>query len=161
MEPAIYYVAATLLVLAGLAGTILPVIPGTLLVFAGLFLAAWADGFAHVGPVGLVAIGVLGALAFVADFVGSVLGAKRVGASPWALVGATVGGIAGLLFGIPGLILGPFAGAFAGELVSRRGVAQAGLVGLGTWLGLAAAAVLKVVLAFLMIATYFAFYSLN
>lgn len=161
MEPAIYYAAATLLVLLGLAGTVLPVLPGTLLVFGGLFLAAWADGFARVGPVGLTVIGALGALAFVADFVGSILGAKRVGASPWALAGAAIGGLVGMLFGIPGLILGPFLGAFTGELAARRRFAQAGVVGLGTWLGLAAAAVLKVVIAFLMIATFFAFYTLS
>ena len=71
--------------LAGLAGTVLPVLPGTLLVFAGLFIAAWADGFAHVGMAGLAIIGTLGVLAFVADFVASLAGAKRVGASPQAL----------------------------------------------------------------------------
>ena len=124
-------------------------------------LAAWADQFARVGWVGLSIIGVLAALAFVADFVSSILGAKRVGASPQALVGATAGGIVGILFGIPGMILGPFVGAVAGELLARGRLAQAGKVGIGTWLGLLAAAVLKVVIAFLMIATFFAFYLMN
>ena len=161
MEPALYYLLAVVLVLVGLAGTVMPVIPGALLVFAGLFVAASADGFARVGTVALVIIGALGVLSFVADFVASLLGAKRVGASPQALVGAALGGGIGLFLGLAGMIVGPFIGAVAGELLARGGIAQAGKVGLGTWLGLLAAAVLKVIIAFMMIATFLAFYILN
>jgi uncharacterized protein YqgC (DUF456 family) len=161
MEPALYYVLAVVLVILGLAGTVLPVIPGGLLVFAGLFVAAWADGFARVGTVGLVIIGALGTLTFIVDFVSTLLGARRAGASPHALVGATLGGIVGLLFGIPGVILGPFAGAVAGEFIARRSLLQAGKVGLGTWIGLVLSAVLKVVISFMMIATFLAFYLLG
>jgi hypothetical protein len=155
MEPLILYLLAAVLVIAGVAGTILPVLPGALLVFGGLFLAAWADGFTRVGWVALSIIGALGLLSFVVDFVASLLGAKRVGASPLALLGATLGGIAGIFLGIPGLILGPFLGAVAGELLARGGLVKAGKVGLGTWLGLIAAAIAKVFLAFMMIATFF------
>jgi uncharacterized protein len=161
MEPAIYYAIASVLVVAGVVGTVLPVLPGTLLVFGGLLLAAWADHFTRVGVVGLSVIGALAVLAFVADFIASALGAKRVGASPQALIGATAGAIVGILFGIPGIILGPFVGAVGGELLARGRLVQAGKVGIGTWLGLLAAAVLKVVIAFLMIATFFAFYLMN
>jgi uncharacterized protein YqgC (DUF456 family) len=154
MEPVIWYVLAVILVIAGLVGTVLPVLPGTLLVFGGLWIAAWAGGFAHVGMVGLAIIGALGLLSLAADFLGSIMGAKRVGASPQALAGATFGGIAGLFFGLPGLIIGPFAGAVAGELYARRKILQAGKVGIATWLGLLAAAVAKVVIAFLMLATF-------
>jgi uncharacterized protein YqgC (DUF456 family) len=158
MEPLAFYLLAAVLVIAGLVGTILPVLPGALLVFGGLFFAAMADGFARVGWVALTIIGALGLFSFVVDFVASLLGAKRVGASPLALLGATLGGIAGIFFGIPGLILGPFIGAVLGELLARGGLAKAGKVGLGTWLGLVVAAVLKVVLAFMMIATFFIAY---
>ena len=161
MEPTIYYAIATVLVIVGVLGTVLPVLPGTFLVFAGLLLASWADQFTRVGWIGLTIIGALALLAVAADLIASALGAKRVGASPQALVGATLGGVIGLLFGIPGMILGPFAGAVAGELLARGRLAQAGKVGIGTWLGLLAAAVLKVVIAFLMIATFFAFYLMN
>ena len=161
MEPTLYYVLAVVLVVIGLAGTVLPVIPGALLVFAGLFAAAYADGFTRVGALGLTIIGVLGALSFVADFVASLLGAKRVGASPQALFGAAIGGGVGLFFGLPGMVLGPFVGAVGGEFLARRRLSQAGKVGLGTWLGLVASAVLKVIIAFMMIATFLAFYILN
>jgi uncharacterized protein YqgC (DUF456 family) len=161
VEPTLLYVAAAALVVVGLLGTVLPVIPGALLVFAGLLLAAWADGFARVGPVALSIIGALGLLSWGTDLIGTVMGARRVGASPLALAGATIGGLVGLFFGLAGLVLGPFVGAFAGELVARRDLRQAGQVGLGTWLGLAAAAVVKLVLAFMMIATFLAFHLLN
>ena len=161
MDPTLYYLVAVALVIVGLLGTVLPVIPGSLFVFGGLLLAAWADGFTRVGTVALVIIGVLGLLSWGADFVATVLGAKRVGASPQALVGATLGGAFGLFLGLPGMILGPFVGAVAGELIARRELVRAGKVGLGTWLGLVAAAVVKVIIAFMMIATFLAFYLLN
>ncbi|HEX3097761.1 MAG TPA: DUF456 domain-containing protein [Usitatibacter sp.] len=153
--------AAAILVVAGLAGTLLPVVPGTLLVFAGLFLAAWADGFARVGMGGLAVIGFLAALSWGIDFAGAALGARRVGASPLALAGATLGAFAGLFFGIPGLILGPFLGAVAGELAARGSVLRAGKVGLAAWLGLVAAAIAKLALAFLMVAVFAAFWFLG
>jgi uncharacterized protein YqgC (DUF456 family) len=154
MEALIYYLVAAVLVIVGLVGTVLPVIPGAALVFAGLLLAAWADDFTRVGWFPLALAGALAVLSWVADFVASLLGAKRVGASPLALLGATLGGVIGIFLGIPGMILGPFIGAVAGELLARGGLAKAGKVGVGTWLGLIAAAIVKVVLAFLMIATF-------
>ena len=131
MEPTILYVLALVLVIAGLAGTVVPVLPGVLLVFGGLFLAAFADNFV------------------------------RVGASPKALLGATLGGAVGFLFGIPGLILGPFLGAALGEYAARGTLRQAGKVGLGTWVGLLVAAVAKVAIAFAMVGTFLAFWALN
>ena len=161
MDPTLLYLAAAALVIVGLLGTVLPVVPGALFVFLGLLLAAWADDFARVGPVALTIIGVLGLLSWVADFAATLLGAKRVGASPQALVGATLGGAFGLFLGLPGMILGPFAGAVGGELLARRELWHAGKVGLGTWLGLVAAAVVKVILAFMMIATFLALFLLS
>jgi uncharacterized protein YqgC (DUF456 family) len=161
MDPNVYLAIAAILVVLGVLGTVLPVLPGTLLVAGGLFLAAWAQDFSRVGWVGLTIIGVLAALAFAADFVASLLGAKRVGASPKALVGAAIGGLIGVFFGLPGILLGPFLGALIGELMARGGWKQATKVGVGTAVGLLFAAVAKLVLAFLMIGTFAAFYAFN
>ena len=158
MDPNVYLALSAILVALGVLGTVLPVLPGILFVFGGLFLAAWAQDFARVGWVGLTVIGMLGALAFLADFIASILGAKRVGASPRALVGAALGGFVGVFFGLPGILIGPFAGAVLGELWARGGLKQATRVGFGTWLGLLVAAVAKLVIAFLMIGTFAAFY---
>ena len=160
METHLLLLLAAVLVLVGLAGTVLPLLPGVLMVFAGLFLAAWAEGFSRVGAVGLTIIGALAAISFLADLVASLLGARHAGASPLALAGATAGALVGIFFGLPGLILGPFAGAVAGEYYARRRLDDAARVGLATWLGLLLAAVAKIVIAFLMIATFFAFYVL-
>jgi uncharacterized protein YqgC (DUF456 family) len=152
---------AVLLVAGGVIGTVLPELPGALLVFAGLFVAAWADDFARVGFGGLTIVALLGVLSLAVDFLASILGAKRVGASPQALAGAGIGAIVGMFFGIPGLILGPFAGAVLGELLARGGLLRAGHVGLATSIGMLLGAVAKLVLAFAMIATFLAFYLFN
>ena len=152
---------AILLVVAGIIGTVLPVIPGALFVFAGLFVAAWADDFARVGFGGLSIVALLGLISLGVDFAASILGAKRVGASPQALAGAGIGAFVGMFFGIPGLVLGPLVGAVLGELLARGGLIRAGKVGLGTSLGLLLGAIAKLVLAFAMVATFLAFYYFN
>jgi len=154
MDPLFLQVAAVLLVIVGLAGTVLPVLPGVALVFAGFLLAAWSDGFQRVGALTLVILGLLTALAMAADFAASALGAKKLGASPRGILGATLGAIVGIFFGIPGLILGPFIGAVAGELFANRELLHAGRAGLGTWLGLLLGSVAKLTLAFLMVGVF-------
>jgi len=161
MDPNVYLAISAILVVLGVLGTVLPVLPGALLVFGGLFLAAWAQDFTRVGLWGLAVIFLLLMLAFAVDLLASLLGAKRLGASPKALIGAGIGGFVGVFFGLPGILLGPFIGAVAGELIARGGFAQAAKVGIGTWLGLLLAAVAKLVIAFLMIGTFAAFYALN
>jgi hypothetical protein len=155
------YLVGSALVLVGLAGLVLPVLPGILLVFAGLAVAAWADGFARVGAWGLAIIGGLAVAALAVDFLASLLGARRAGASGLAVAGAGLGALVGLLFGVPGLILGPFIGAVGGELIARRDLVRAGQVGLATWIGMVLGGVTKVILAFMMIATFAAFYLLS
>src|SRR4028118_549217 len=114
------WVLAVLLVLVGIAGTILPALPGAPLVGIGLVLAAWADRFEKVGWFPLVVIGVLTILTLVVDFLATMMGAKRVGASGLALFGAALGTVSGLFFGLPGVILGPFVGAVLGGATPRR-----------------------------------------
>jgi uncharacterized protein len=133
---------------------VLPALPGTILVFAGLLLAAWADGFMRVGAGSLVVIGVLGAASYLVDLVAVGLGAKRIGASRLAVAGATLGTIAGLFFGLPGLIVGPFVGAVLGELTAHRDLARAGRVGLAAWIGFIVGTAVKVGLAFAMVGVF-------
>jgi len=150
----ILWIVALALVTIGIAGIVLPALPGTVLIFAGLLLAAWADGFTRVGWPTLVVIGLLGAATHLVDFVAAAWGTSRVGASPRAAIGAGLGTLAGLLFGLPGIIIGPFAGAVLGELTVHRDYARAGKVGLAAWIGFIAGTVVKVGLAFTMIAIF-------
>jgi uncharacterized protein YqgC (DUF456 family) len=154
MDPLVFQVVAALLVIVGIAGTVLPVLPGVAFVFGGLLLAAWADGFQRVGAITVAILGILTALAIAADFMASAFGAKRMGASPRAVAGATVGAIVGIFFGLPGLVLGPFVGAVAGELSANRELRHAGRAGLGTWIGLLLGSIAKLALAFLMVGVF-------
>ena len=148
------YILAALLMLGGLAGSVLPVLPGIPMVFGGIWLAAAVDGYRHLGLWWLLIIGTIGAVGVLVDFVASALGAKRVGASRRALWGAGIGTVAGMFFGIPGLLFGPFIGALLGELSSGNSVLRSAHVGVGTWLGLLFGTLLKLVLSFLMVGLF-------
>jgi uncharacterized protein YqgC (DUF456 family) len=151
---------AAALVVIGFAGTIVPALPGAPLVFAGLLVAASIDGFQRVGWFTLGVLGVLTLISFGVDFVAAALGAKRVKASNLALVGATVGTVAGLFFGLPGLIVGPFLGSAVGEYLAQRDLRRAGEVGIGTWLGMLAGVVLKLAIIFTMLGVFTLAYAL-
>ena len=150
----ILYLLAVIFVLVGIAGIILPALPGIPLVFIGLLLAAWADGFAHVGWVALVVLGVMTALSFLIDFLATVYGAQRVGASKLALWGSVIGAIAGIFFMPIGLFVGPFAGAWIGEYWQTRKTGQATRVGIGTWLGIVFGTATKVALGMCMLGVF-------
>lgn len=139
------------LVLIGLAGVILPALPGVPILFAGLWLGAWMDDYLRVGSWTLILLGVMTVFAVVIDFLASVLGAKRVGASPEAIWGALIGSVVGLVFGLLGLIVGPFIGAVGGELLARGGPARAAEVGLATWVGLIVGTLVKLAVSLAML----------
>lgn len=148
------WLLAGLLVLVGLAGSVLPALPGVPLVFGGLLVAAWIDDFERVTWLPLIVLGLLTAVSFVIDFVATALGAKRVGATRLAIVGALLGTLVGVFLGIPGLILGPFVGAVAGEMISHGKVEQATRAGLATWMGLIFGTLSKVALVFAMLGVF-------
>ena len=101
----VLWMLAVALVVIGLVGIVVPAMPGTVVIFAGLLLGAWADGFMRVGVATIAVIGVLGAASYAIDFVAAALGVKRQGASRQAMAGAGLGTFFGLLFGLPGLIV--------------------------------------------------------
>ena len=105
------WIAAVALIVIGVAGTILPAIPGVTLVFLGMLLAAWIDDFARI-PVWLVVVfALLTALTWVVDYLAAAAGAKRAGASRLAVIGALIGTVAGIFTGFVGLLFMPLVGA--------------------------------------------------
>lgn len=150
----LWYVLAGLLILIGLAGTILPALPGVPVVFAGMLLAAWAGDFVAISGWTVFFLGVLAGIAMLLDFVAGLLGAKRVGASSGALWGAMIGTLVGIFFGLPGLLLGPFVGALAGEMLSGSSVTRSTHVGLATWVGLLFGTLAKIALSFAMLGIF-------
>lgn len=150
----LWMVLAAVLVLVGLAGSVLPALPGVPLVFAGLLLAAWADDFQRVTGGTVVVLGLMTIASFAIDFAATALGARRVGATPLAIAGAMIGTLVGVFLGIPGLVLGPFLGAVAGELVSHGKMEQAARAGVATWLGLLFGTLTKLALVFTMLGLF-------
>lgn len=148
------WLLAALLIVLGLAGLILPAVPGIPLVFAGLLLLAWAENFAYVGWITLTLLGVLALLSYGVDLLAAAFGAKRFGASPRAVTGAALGALAGLFFGLPGIVLGPFVGAVIGEFSRRASAREATQAGVGATLGLLFGALLKIALAFSMMGVF-------
>ena len=154
----ILWIFAVIFVLAGLAGFILPLLPGAPLLFVGLWLAARAEGFEYVGRVPLILIGIMAALTYVVDFLASAFGAKRFGASRRAIVGAAIGAVVGLFIGLTGIVIapfiGPFIGAVIGELSAQRNIEEAGRAGIGATLGLVLGVAAKLTLGFAMLGVY-------
>src|SRR5688572_27920449 len=154
----ILWIAAVILVLVGLVGIVLPALPGHILILAGLILAAWADGFTRVGPAMLVLIGVIGASSYAVDFAAAALGAKHMGASKRAMVGAALGTVLGLFFGFVGVVIGPLLGAVIGELTQHRDWKRVGKAGMAAWIGFAIGTAVKVAIAFVMLGLFAAAY---
>jgi len=151
---ALGWIAVVLLIAVGVAGTILPALPGTILVLGGVVLGAWLDDFTRVKPWVVAIIAVLAVVAWVTDYVATVMGAKRVGASKWALIGAALGTIAGIFMGLVGVLFMPFVGAAIGEYIAQKDTRQAAKVGFATWIGLLVGTVVKLVLVFMMIGIF-------
>jgi uncharacterized protein YqgC (DUF456 family) len=143
------WVLSVALIVVGLAGTVLPVLPGTVLVWGGIVLGAWIDDFTRVSIATVAVISVLGLLAWGLDYAAGLLGARRAGASRLALLGA-----AGLFMGLVGVLFMPLVGAAVGEYLAQKDHARAAKVGMATWVGIMVGLIAKVVLAFIMVGIF-------
>lgn len=148
------WLLAVVLIALGVVGLVLPALPGPPLLYAGLFVAAWAEDFAYVGRVTLIGLGLMAALAWLADLLAGAFGARRYGASGRSVLGAAIGALVGLPFGLVGFLLGPFIGAALGELSTRRGLVAAGRAGWGATLGLVLGTAAKLALGTAMLAWF-------
>jgi uncharacterized protein len=148
------WVLSVALIVVGLAGTVLPVLPGTVLVWGGILLGAWIDDFTRVSIATVAVISVLGLLAWGLDYAAGLLGARRAGASRLALVGAAVGTVVGLFMGLVGVLFMPLVGAAVGEYLAQKDHARAAKVGMATWVGIMVGLIAKVVLAFIMVGIF-------
>lgn len=161
MGTALLWLAVAALVLVGLAGAVLPAIPGVPLVFAGLWLGAWIDDYAKVSAWTVGVLGVLTLVSMAVDLIATALGAKKVGASRQAIAGAMIGTFAGLFFGgLLGVLIGPFVGAVAGELIARGRMDRAMDVGVATWMGLLFGTLAKLALSLAMVGVFVGAYFL-
>jgi hypothetical protein len=147
----VLYVAGAALLAAGVAGLVLPVLPGAVLLVAGVVVIAWAGSFTVVGWGTVAFAGAMGLAITAVDAAASVLGAKAFGASKWAIIGSGVGLVVGLFLGLPGILLGPAVGAIAFEYARNPDFERALRSGVGAFVGFLVGSVLKVTLAFVLV----------
>jgi uncharacterized protein YqgC (DUF456 family) len=148
--------AVVVLMAIGLAGIVLPVLPGTVLIFGAIVLGAWIDDFTKISTWTVGIAGGLTAVSIVCDYVAAALGARRVGASRQAIIGAMLGTLLGIFTGLWGLIFMPLVGAAIGEYMVLRDLQRAGQVGVATWVGLLLGTAVKIAIAFTMLGMFVA-----
>lgn len=145
------YGVAFLLILVGVAGTIVPALPGIPMIFAGAWLIGYMEDYQYFGWGTLIALGVLTVISLIIDWVSQTMGAQKAGATKLGLSGAFLGTIIGIPFGLVGIFLFPMLGAFIGEMIGHRDMRKAGKVSWATWIGMIAGIAAKLAIAFIMI----------
>lgn len=153
-QSVILWIIAAICSVTGLAGLLLPIVPGAPILFLGLLFGAWAEDFRYVGIWTLLMLGGMAGLTYVVEFAASIMGVSKFGGSRRAMVGAVLGGGVGISLGIPGILFGPFVGAVIGELSLHRSLDQAGRAGFGTVVGLALGVAGKLAIGIAMIGLF-------
>ena len=149
-------VVAVLFFLAGIAGTILPMLPGTPLILVGMLAYGYMTGFVTLDLNFFLLQGLATTLTFGVDYVAAAVGTRQYGGSRQAAVGAVIGTLIGAVtLGPLGLVAGCFIGAVGGELLGGKPPAQAMRVGVGALVGFVGAIGAKLAIAALMIAWFF------
>lgn len=145
----IWWGVTILLMGAGLLGTVLPLLPGSILILGGAVVNFFAIG--SIGWPTLVVLTLLMVASQLLDIVSGSIGAKYFGATRWGAVGGIVGAVVGIFFGFVGLFIGPLIGALVGELLGGKGVLPAGRSGAGTFVGTTAGMLAKIGIGLLMV----------
>ena len=149
-------ILSIILFIAGLLGTILPILPGVALIYGGMLLYGYMTNFATLDANFFLLQGLVLAFIFSVDFFASAVGTRRFNGSKQAAWGAIIGTILGLLFlGPLGIVIGPFLGAVVSELLRGIPLKQSILVGFGTLVGILGGTILKLCAEILMIVYFF------
>ena len=136
----------------GVIGCMFPGVPGTPVVMLAALGHRLYFGTHGAATWVLWALGVLTVTSVVMDYVATYLGARRMGASCKGILGAFVGGVIGIFFGLPGLLLGPLLGALTFEVLSGRRLRDSFRAGVGATLGLIAGSIGRLACCLKMIA---------
>ena len=140
-------ISALLLMLLGLAGSFLPVLPGPLTSWLGLFVLSYADGVT-ISKTFLIVTFIVALLILILDYIIPVVGTKRFGGSKSGMIGTSLGLVVGLLSPVPfGIIIAPFLGAIIGELMHKNDVNRATKAAFGSFIGFVTSTFLKFIIA--------------
>ncbi|NLZ93789.1 MAG: DUF456 domain-containing protein [Firmicutes bacterium] len=149
-------IITSILFLIGVIGTVLPVLPGAVLIYGGMILYGFMTDFSTLTTNFFLLQGLALLLIFAVDFLATAVGTKKFGGSRRSAFGATLGTLLGLFLFPPfGIILGPFLGAVAAELLSGKKSEHAIRVGIGTLIGLLGGTILKLLIEAVMIISFF------
>ncbi len=151
----LWWLFAIALMAVGLIGTVLPAVPGAIIILAAAVIHQIMLGTEKsLGWWNIAALVLLTLLSYALEFASGYFGAKRFGATKWGAFGAMIGAIAGLFFPFPGLIIGPVVGAITGELVAGKRLVGAGRAGWGTLLGNLAGMIGKLTIGLVMVSWF-------
>lgn len=145
-----------LIMSVGVLGSLLPALPSTPIVLGAALVHRLYFGEASATPLVLGLLSGLTLFALLLDYLASIYGAKRLGATWRGMTGAVLGAIVGLFFNLPGILLGPFVGAAGFEMLGGRRSEEALRAGVGAVLGIFVGALGKAACCLAMM-TLFAF----
>ena len=153
---ALAMVIAILFFIVGLAGSVLPVLPGVILIWFGMLIYGIMTQFADLSTSFYIWQALAAALVYAVDYLASAYGVKRYGGSKYAVYGSIIGTVLGIiLVGPAGIIFGPFIGAVIGELINRQTLEKSFKIGIGTLVGLLGGTVIKLIVQIMMIVWFF------
>lgn len=151
----LWWLIAIVLMAAGLIGTVLPVVPGTTIILAAALLHRVMLGpEKSIGWGSLAVLVLLTLLSYAVDFAGGYFGAKYFGATRWGMLGAALGALVGIFFGLIGLFAGPVIGAIAFEFIAGQRMIKAGKAGWGSLLGSLGGMVGKLLIGLVMVSWF-------
>lgn len=145
------FLIATLMIVVGFIGTILPVLPGTVLIYLGFLTYGVMTGFESLGWLFFLGQLVLVGMSYLIDFMASAYGVKFYGGSKAAVWGAVLGSLLIFVIGPLGLLVGPLLGAIAGELLMGEELRRACKSGIGTFMGMLGGTAARLFISFVMI----------
>ncbi len=148
-------VITIIVILIGIAGTIVPFIPGVPLIFIAITTYGWYEGFHTLNAKYIAVMATLTILSILVEYLASTLGAKYFGSSKYGIYGAIIGTLLGLfIFPPAGLLFGPWIGAIVGELIAGKDFPNAFRTGIGSIVGLFSGIVFSLILAIIMFISF-------
>lgn len=154
-EEIILFVIAVAVMLVGLAGVVLPLLPGIPIIFLAVIGYLAFVGFNQISIGVFITLAGLTVLSFVIDWLSTVYGVKRFGGTKLGMLGSLIGTVVGLLIAnIPGLVIGAIFGAYAGEILAGKKSSEAWRAGFGGFFGLISGHIIKLVMGTVMIGLF-------
>lgn len=148
----IVLILALIFIFLGLAGTVIPLLPGIPLIFISIAAYGWYEGFQVISARFLAIMAALTILSLLVDYLSTALGASYFGSSKYGVWGAIIGTFIGLaIFAPVGIFLGPWLGASIGEYIACQDVNKAMKSGIGTVVGLFSGIIFNLILAMVML----------